>query len=82
MEFKIKAGPQGHFYFPKIIRETLGTELRLILSARTGVIFPKNADLKEVLLSLQVILQILRIRIKEEILRECSKETEVRESRF
>ena len=62
MEFKIKAGPQGHFYFPKIIRETLGTELKLVPNSKAGVIFPKDADLKEVILSLQVILQDLKIR--------------------
>ena len=62
MEFKIKAGPQGHFYFPKVIRETLGTELKLVPNAKAGVIFPKDANLKEVILSLEVILQDLKIR--------------------
>jgi len=67
MEFKIKAGPQGHYYFPKIVRETLGTELKLVPNAKAGVIFPKDATLKEVILSLQVILQDLKIRAGEEI---------------
>jgi len=62
MEYKIKAGSQGHFYIPKVIRETLGNELSLVPNAKAGVIYPKGSDLKEVILSLQIILQDLQLR--------------------
>ena len=62
MEYEIKAGPQGHYYIPKKIRETFGDELKILPDAKAGAFYPKNADLKQVILSLQIIIQDLKLR--------------------
>ena len=65
MEFNLKTGPQGHVYFPKKIREYFGEKMKLVPNARAGVIFPENADPKQVIASLEVIIQDLKLRVKE-----------------
>ena len=30
MEYELKTGPQGHIYLPKLIRKTLGKNLKLL----------------------------------------------------
>lgn len=65
MEYEIKAGPQGHFYLPKRIREALGTELKLVPIAKAGALYPKDADLRQVICSLKIIIEDLELRIEE-----------------
>ncbi len=64
MEYELKAGPQGHIYFPKKIREALGNELKLLPNAEAGAIYPKHADLNRVIQSLEVIIADLKLRAK------------------
>ncbi|MFB0523119.1 MAG: hypothetical protein ACETV1_05080 [Candidatus Bathyarchaeia archaeon] len=62
MEYELKAGPQGHIYFPKKIREALGEELRLLPNAEAGAIYSKDADLTRVIQSLEIIIADLKLR--------------------
>jgi hypothetical protein len=64
LEYEIKAGPQGHFYIPKRIRETLGTELKVIPNAKAAIFFPSNVSLEDVLQSLKIIRLDLEHRLK------------------
>jgi len=64
MEIKIKAGPQGHYYLPKRIRENFGKTLKLLPNATAAVIYPQNADLGCVIDSLEIIIADLKLRIK------------------
>jgi len=66
VKYRLKANPQGQFYFPKEVREELGHELILIPNSRAGVIFPKDATFDEVLESLRVIIEDLKLRKKLE----------------
>ena len=66
MEFKIKAGPQGHYYLPKIVREALGQELCLVPNTKTGVIYSRGADLRDVIKSVRIILADLRLQAERE----------------
>lgn len=61
-EFELKTGPQGHVYFPKKIREFFGDRMKLVPNAKAGVIFPKDANPKDVVASLEVIIQDLKLR--------------------
>ena len=65
MEYDLKAGPQGHIYFPKKIREYLGNELKLVLNSIAGVLYPKDANLQQVILSLQLTIQQLKLRVEK-----------------
>jgi bifunctional DNA-binding transcriptional regulator/antitoxin component of YhaV-PrlF toxin-antitoxin module len=62
VKFKVKANPQGQYYFPKEVREELGKKLELICNARAGVIFPEGTPLETVLESLEVIQRDLHHR--------------------
>jgi hypothetical protein len=63
MEFDLKIGPQGHIYLPKLIRKTLGKNLKLLPNTTSVVIYPENADPTDVIRSLQVIISNLELRI-------------------
>ena len=68
MEFQIKAGPQGHYYFPKSIRQALGEELKILSDKKCVLIYPVDAGLREVLKSLEVLtleLKLLAGELKE-----------------
>jgi len=67
VKFKVKANPQGQYYFPKEVRQELGKKLELVCNARAGVIFPEGTPLETVLDSLDVIQQDLdhRRELKE-----------------
>ena len=62
MEYDLKTGPQGHIYFPKIIRQNLGEELKLLPNAEAGAIYPKDADLNRAIQSLEIIIADLKLR--------------------
>lgn len=62
MEYDLKTGSQGHIYFPKKIRQSLGPELKFLPNAEAGAIYPKDADLGRVVQSLEVIIADLKLR--------------------
>lgn len=62
VQFKVKANPSGQYYFPKAVRQELGTELILICNAKAAVIFPECVSLTVILQSVELILRELRHR--------------------
>jgi hypothetical protein len=62
LEFKLKTGPQGHIYLPKKIRDTFGDNLTLLPNSVAAAVYPNNADLNDVIASLQVIISDLKLR--------------------
>ena len=66
MKFKLKANPQGQFYFPKTIRDEWGHRLELVPDAEAGAIYPAGKPAKEVLRSLKVVITDLRHRAEIE----------------
>ena len=65
MEFELKAGPQGHIYFPKNIRRVFGDRLKLLPNSDAAVIFSENTDPEVVIASLQVIISDLKLRVNK-----------------
>jgi len=70
MEFNLKTGPQGHVYLPKKIRDAFGNDLKFLPNSEAGAIYPKNADLNRVIQSLQLIIEDLKLRVKDETKKE------------
>jgi bifunctional DNA-binding transcriptional regulator/antitoxin component of YhaV-PrlF toxin-antitoxin module len=66
VKFKVKANPQGQYYFPKEVREELGKQLELICNAKTAVVFSAETRLEVVLRSIEVITKDLRHRVELE----------------
>ena len=62
MEFELKTGSQGHVYFPKLVRDTFGPKMRLLPDNVAGAIYPENANPSDVIASLEVIIQHLRLQ--------------------
>lgn len=68
VKLKVSMNPQGQIYIPKQVREELklGDELELIGDARAVVLFSKDMGAKDVLKSVEVIIQDLRHRAEME----------------
>jgi hypothetical protein len=66
MKYKIKANPNGQFYFPKRVRDEWGHELELIPDAEAGAIYPAGLSAREVLRSLNVVIADLKHRMEME----------------
>lgn len=66
VKFRVKANPQGQYYFPKEVREELGKQLELICNAKAAVVFSAKTPLKTVLKSIEVITKDLRHRVELE----------------
>jgi len=64
MEFNLKTGPQGHVYFPKKVRIVFGEKMKLMPNNIAGVIYPENAHLSDVIASLELIVQHLKLQEK------------------
>jgi hypothetical protein len=62
MEFRLKTGPQGHVYLPKKVRQAFGTEILLFPDNDAGVIYSEKAETSDVIASLEVIIQHLRLQ--------------------
>jgi hypothetical protein len=62
VKFKIKANPSGQFYFPKVVRQELGTNLTVLCNAEAAVIFPENIPFEVIAESVELILRDLRHR--------------------
>jgi len=67
VKFQLKADPQGRIYFPKKVREELGTEFEGLGNARAFLLFPVGTPIKVILGALEVIEKDLQHRkeIKE-----------------
>jgi len=66
VKFKVKANPQGQYYFPKEVREELGEKLELICNAKAAVVFSAETRLEVVLRSIEIITKDLRHRVELE----------------
>lgn len=64
VKFKVKANPQGQYYFPKEVREELGPNLELFCNAKAAIVFPQGTHIKTILESLEVIEKDLRHRLQ------------------
>lgn len=64
VRFRVKANPQGQYYFPKAVREELGEKLDLICNARAAVVYSVDTPLNTVLDSIEVIVKILKHRLE------------------
>jgi hypothetical protein len=66
MEYDLKTGPQGHIYLPKIIRKTFGSKMKFLPDNIAGAIYPENAKPEDVIASLEVIIQHLKLQEKKQ----------------
>ena len=66
MDYEIKSGPQGHYYFPKILRDAWGIRLIITPNLKTGIIYPLNTDPQDVLKSLEVLMLEFKHRAEKE----------------
>ena len=71
VKFKVKANPQGQYYFPKEVREELGQNLELICNAKAAIVYSADTPLKTILESMEIIEKDLKHRL--EIEKEASK---------
>ena len=62
VKFKVKANPQGQYYFPKEVREELGPKLELFCNAKAAIVFPEGTQISTILESLEVIEKDLKHR--------------------
>ena len=67
MEFDLKTGSQGHIYLPKVLRKTFGSKMKLLPDEIAGVIYPENATPQDVIASLEVIIQHLKLQKRKEV---------------
>ena len=74
VEFNLTINKKQHtVYFNKEIVATLGYDLIAQLNATSGVIYPKNADKKDVIRSVEIILEDLKHQADMEKKREPAK---------
>jgi bifunctional DNA-binding transcriptional regulator/antitoxin component of YhaV-PrlF toxin-antitoxin module len=64
VKFRVKANPQGQYYFPKEVREELGSDLELFCNAKAAVVFPQGTHIRTILESLEVIEKDLKHRLQ------------------
>jgi len=63
VEFLLKVHEkQGTAYIPKEIREEFGLRLKLQPNAEAGALYSEGADLRRVIESLKLIIQVLELR--------------------
>ena len=68
VEFEIKVHPEQRLaYFPKIIVKELGTKLKLLPNKNVAVLYNENASPDEVLASLRIIMEELKLRARKNI---------------
>ena len=68
VELKTKITKTGVLYIPKELREAFGREMKIIANASASVFFPADANYKDVLHSLEIIMKDIehRIRLQKE----------------
>jgi hypothetical protein len=65
VEFDVKVHPQQHLaYIPRQVVKALGTKLKMLPNSKAAVIYSEGTDLKDVLLSIEIITADLKHRIK------------------
>jgi hypothetical protein len=64
VELKTKLTKGGMLYVPQEIRECFGREMRIITNCVAALLFPSNADYKDVLTSIQLIQLEIEHRLK------------------
>jgi len=64
MEYKLKAGVQGHVYFPKKILKVFGENMNFLPNAHAAVIYAEDTDPETVIASLRVIITDLELRCR------------------
>lgn len=69
MEYELKTGPQGHIYLPKLLRKTFGSKMKLLPDNMAGAIYPEKAKPEDVIASLEVIIQHLKLQEKRQEVR-------------
>jgi hypothetical protein len=74
LEYNLKIGPQGHVYLPKLIRESFGDKMKFVPDALSGVIYPENAKREDVIESLEIIIQHLKLEQRKEDNKQHSEE--------
>jgi len=62
VRFQIKRGSQGHYYFPKELQKIAGERADALANALTITVWNENAELEDVIRSVEIILQDLRLR--------------------
>lgn len=66
MDIEIKSGPQGHYYLPKILRDSWGTRLIITPNLKAGVLYPSNTNPQDVLKSLEVLMLDFQHRVEKQ----------------
>lgn len=64
VKFRVKANPQGQYYFPKEVREELGESLELVCNAKAAVVYSAETPLTTILESIDIIIKDLRHRLE------------------
>ncbi len=66
MEIEGRIHPeQGLMYWREDLRKILGHRVRIVPDSKAVVVFPEGADYKQVIRSLEIILEDLRIKAGE-----------------
>ena len=66
MEYLLKIGPQGHIYLPKIVRDSFGDRMKFFPDEIAGVIYSEDAKLEDVLATIEVIVEHLKLMQRKE----------------
>ena len=66
VEFEIKVHPEQRLaYFPRIIVKEFGTKLKLLPNKNAAVLYNENASPDEVLASLRIIMEDIKLRARK-----------------
>ncbi len=63
-KFGLKTGVQGHIYFPKELRKIVGAKPEAVANAFTVTLFDVEANSDDVIESMEIVLQDLKLRAK------------------
>ena len=64
VELKTKITKTGVLYIPKELREAFGRDMKIIASVTASVFFPADADYRDVLESINIIVKDIQHRIR------------------
>jgi hypothetical protein len=68
VEFKLKVNEkQGTAYIPKVVRESLGFNLKLLPNSEAAAIYREGSDTARVIHSLERIVEYLKLQLEEEV---------------
>jgi hypothetical protein len=68
VEFKLKVNEkQGTAYIPKVVRESLGFNLKLLPDSEAAAIYREGSDTARVIRSLERIIENLRFRLEAKV---------------